>query len=147
MRSRHKATGKRPKRPTLQSSKGHEMKSTGRLILAALLMLGVTGCATFVVRSDATPCSTLIPTQWALGVPDDADPPEHAALPAGSSWQALYDDAIVALKEWTGFGVAQTRNLRAANGRTADAINLIARCEARDAAALKAAARPKLFGR
>jgi hypothetical protein len=79
-------------------------------------------------------------------VPDEADPPEHAELPAGSGLQAQLDDAIAALKEWTGFGIAQTKNLHAANGRTADSINLIARCEARDEAAKQKAARGGLFG-
>lgn len=108
-------------------------------------MLAGTGCATFVVRSDVTPCSALLPKQWAEGVSDDPDPVEHAPLPAGAGLQAMYDDAIQALKEWTGFAVAQTKNLRAANGRTADAIGLVERCEARDAAAKKAASRGGLF--
>lgn len=109
-------------------------------------MLGATGCASYVIQSSATPCVDLIPASWAAGVPDEVDPPEHSALPPGTGLQAVLDDTVAALKEWTGFGVSQTKNLRAANGRTADAIALIQRCEARDAAAKKAAMRHGLFG-
>ena len=47
--------------------------------------------------------------------------------------------------DWVAFGDAQTGQLDKANGRIADALAIIGRCEARDAAAVKRA-RPKLFG-
>ncbi|MDH7974655.1 hypothetical protein QH494_20890 [Sphingomonas sp. AR_OL41] len=39
--------------------------------------------------------------------------------------------------DWIAFGDAQTAQLDKANGRTGDAIDIIARCEARDRAAVK----------
>lgn len=47
--------------------------------------------------------------------------------------------------EWIAFADAQTGQLDKANGRTADAIDIIERCEARDAEALTRA-RPKFLG-
>jgi hypothetical protein len=47
--------------------------------------------------------------------------------------------------DWIAFGDAQTGQLDKANGRTADSIGIIARCEERDRAALKRA-RPKVLG-
>ncbi|WP_164513683.1 hypothetical protein [Sphingomonas koreensis] len=47
--------------------------------------------------------------------------------------------------EWIAFSDAQTAQLDKANGRTADAIGIVERCEARDAEALKRA-RPKVLG-
>lgn len=47
--------------------------------------------------------------------------------------------------EWIAFADAQTGQLDKANGRTADAIGIVERCEARDAAAVKRA-RPKFLG-
>ncbi|WP_447724656.1 hypothetical protein [Sphingomonas koreensis] len=57
-----------------------------------------------------------------------------APLPAGNT-----------VGDWISFGDAQTAQLDKANGRTADAIGIVERCEARDAAALKRT-RPKLLG-
>jgi len=39
---------------------------------------------------------------------------------------------------WIAFGDAQTGQLDKANGRTADAIGIVERCEARDRAAIEA---------
>lgn len=47
--------------------------------------------------------------------------------------------------DWIAFGDAQTAQLDKANGRTADTLAIIGRCEARDAVAVKRA-RPKLLG-
>jgi hypothetical protein len=41
--------------------------------------------------------------------------------------------------DWIAFGDAQTGQLDKANGRTADTIGIVRRCEARDALAAKAA--------
>jgi hypothetical protein len=43
------------------------------------------------------------------------------------------------LADWIAFGDAQTGKLDQANGRTKDAIEIVQRCEARDAAAVKKA--------
>jgi len=48
--------------------------------------------------------------------------------------------------DWIAFGDAQTAQLDKANGRTGDALDIVARCEARDAAAVKRAARRKVLG-
>ena len=53
-------------------------------------------------------------------------------------------DTATAGDLWTALD-GQTGRLDVANGRTADALDLIARCEARDAAAVKRA-RPKILG-
>lgn len=52
--------------------------------------------------------------------------------------------------DWIVFGDAQTGKLDQANGRTKDAIGIVRRCEARDAAAVKHATRGffgRIFGR
>jgi hypothetical protein len=51
--------------------------------------------------------------------------------------------------DWIAFADAQTGKLDMANGRTRDAIDIVARCEARDAAAVKRATRSflgRIFG-
>ncbi|RSY83102.1 hypothetical protein DAH66_12600 [Sphingomonas koreensis] len=57
-----------------------------------------------------------------------------APLPAGDT-----------VGDWVAFADAQTAQLDKANGRTADTIGIVERCEARDAEALKRA-KPKLLG-
>lgn len=47
--------------------------------------------------------------------------------------------------DWISFADAQTGKLDVANGRTADTIGIITRCEARDADALKRS-RTKILG-
>lgn len=61
-------------------------------------------------------CSTLIPKEWKKKI-------EGAPLPSE------YADVGV----WQSFAFAQTGQLDKANGRTADTIGIIERCEARDA--------------
>jgi len=72
-------------------------------------------------------CSALIPDSWREPVPG-------ADIPAGNT-----------VGEWIAFADAQTGQLDKANGRTTDAIGIIERCEARDAAAVKKA-KPKVLG-
>jgi hypothetical protein len=45
-------------------------------------------------------------------------------------------DPLASLKTWIGFGVAEAGNVEIANQRTKDAMGIVARCEARDAAAV-----------
>jgi len=47
----------------------------------------------------------------------------------------------VTVGDWVAFADAQTGRLDDANGRTRDAIGIVERCEARDAAAVKQARR------
>jgi hypothetical protein len=99
-----------------------------RQLLAGFAMLGSTACAGGPSIL-ATPgvCSALLPDSWRRPVPG-------APLPTGDT-----------VGDWIAFGDAQTGQLDKANGRTADAIGIVERCEARDAAALKRA-RPRVLG-
>jgi hypothetical protein len=75
---------------------------------------------------NASPCSQLVPDSWKAGV-------ESAPLPK--------DDTV---GEWVAFGDAQTAQLDKANGRTADALGIVAKCEARDReTGRKAATKPR----
>jgi len=85
----------------------------------------------------------LIPPDWANGV-------EHTPIPAAAPPKPADQPGVLAwtldeLKKWTGFGVSEANKVDQANGRTADAIGIVGRCEARDAKAVKAA-RPKFLG-
>ncbi len=102
-----------------------------RMILAAAA-LSLTACAgTPVVTTASAGCSSLIPQSWREGV-------AGAPLPDGDE-----------VADWIVFGDQQTGRLDQANGRTHDAIELQARCEARDKAAVTRATRGwfgRLFG-
>jgi hypothetical protein len=80
------------------------------------------------VTASGAGCSSLIPDEWKIGV-------AGAELPTEATVSA-----------WEIFGDAQTGKLDQANGRTRDAIGILQRCEARDAAAVKRATRG-FFGR
>jgi|TARA_R100001224_G_scaffold109325_1_gene86625 hypothetical protein len=84
-----------------------------------------------------------VPQDWRSGVAGTAAPANVALPPVG------HPDAIEAYadlaREWMKFGVGQTGQLQKANGRTADAIGIIERCETRDRAAIERA-RPKILG-
>lgn len=81
-----------------------------------------------IVTTSGANCSALLPDEWKQGV-------AGAALPDGNT-----------VGDWIAFGDAQTGKLDMANGRTRDAIGIVARCEARDSAAVKKATRG-FFGR
>ncbi|MDE1914760.1 MAG: hypothetical protein KGH96_01525 [Sphingomonadales bacterium] len=85
-----------------------------------------------LVSAPPPACSNLVPADWAAGV-------KHAPAPAQGT-----DDTSIA-KAWIGFGLAEAGNVEIANGRTRDAIGIIQRCEARDAAAVRKS-RPKVLG-
>ena len=65
----------------------------------------------------------LLPAEWRAGV-------VAAPLPDG-----------LTVGDWVAFADAQTGKLDEANGRTRDAIGIVERCEARNAAAVKTARR------
>ncbi len=98
------------------------------ILLAAPLLLA--GCAGTTVVATPNSCAVLIPSSWAQGV-------AGADLPA--------DDTV---GSWVAFGDAQTGKLDQANGRTKDTLEIISKCEARDAAAVKRATRRwwQIFG-
>lgn len=88
-------------------------------------------------------CASLLPDSWSSGV-DHTDIPEAAPpKPADPAGQVNW--TLAELKKWTGFGVSEANKLDQANGRTADAIDIVGRCEARDAVAVKHA-KPRFLG-
>lgn len=89
----------------------------------AILSAILAGCAAPTVLATPNSCATLLPAEWKEGV-------AGADLPAGDT-----------VGDWIAFGDAQTGKLDQANGRTKDAIGIIERCEARDAAAVRRATR------
>lgn len=90
-----------------------------RLSILTPLLLGCAACAGAPpIAAIPSACSTLIPASWREPVPG-------APLPAGKT-----------VGDWIAFGDAQTAQLDKANGRTGDALDIIARCEARDTAAV-----------
>jgi hypothetical protein len=68
----------------------------------------------------ASSCADLVPSEWEDGV-------AGAPLPGPAADRT----------DWQVFGVNQTAQLSKANGRTRDAIGIVRRCEARDAAAVE----------
>jgi hypothetical protein len=102
------------------------------LFILALFALALSGCAgTPVVTTASASCAALLPTSWRDGVP----PPP---LPDGDT-----------VGDWVSFGDQAIGKLDVANGRTRDAIDIVTKCEARDAAAVKRATRGfwgRLFG-
>lgn len=86
------------------------------------------GCVTSgPIIAAASSCSSLIPDGWVAGV-------EGAPLPDGST-----------VGDWIAFGDAQTGRLDVANGRQADTLAIIGRCEARDRKAVDKS-RPRFLG-
>lgn len=101
------------------------------------MLLVATGCVSNSVFATKGDCSTLVPQDWRAGV-------ANAPAPARIEREGPAAD-LDRLKEWINFGVAQTGQLEKANGRTADALGIIERCEARDRKAVERA-KPKFLG-
>lgn len=100
-----------------------------RRSILLLPLLACTACAGAPpIAAIPSACSTLIPASW-------HDPVPGAPLPAGRT-----------VGDWIAFGDAQTAQLDKANGRTGDALDIIARCEKRDAAAVAKVARRRVPG-
>jgi hypothetical protein len=102
-----------------------EFEMKPMILIAAVLLAG---CATPVVTTQPSSCSSLLPQEWQQGV-------AGAPLPEGDT-----------VGDWVAFGDAQTGKLDQANGRTKDAIGIVGRCEERDAKAVHRATRG-FFGR
>lgn len=94
--------------------------ATGALLLS--------GCAAPTVLTQSAGCSSLIPSSWSQGV-------APAPLPEGDT-----------IGDWIAFADSQTGKLDTANDRTRSTIEIVSRCEARDQAAVKKAARRRIFG-
>lgn len=102
-------------------------------MLRSIPLFGMLACGACVsgppiVTAEGVSCSSLLPEEWKTGV-------AGADLPDGN-----------VLADWIVFGDQQTGKLDQANGRTKDTIEIVQRCEARDAAAVKKATRG-FFGR
>lgn len=95
-----------------------------KLSILLSLVLGSTACAGAppIVTASAADCAGLLPAEWKKGVAGAELPPDAATV-----------------GDWIAFGDAQTGRLDQANGRTADAIVIVERCEAREREALKRA--------
>lgn len=88
--------------------------------LIAIALLALTSCAgSPVIVAQASDCAQLLPASWRQPVA----PPD---MPEGST-----------VGEWIAFGDQAIGKLDMANGRTADAIGIVERCEARSKAAVK----------
>jgi hypothetical protein len=97
-----------------------------RLIPFLALLLG--GCVSAgPIIATPSACSSLIPDAWAEGV-------EGAPLPDGDE-----------VGDWIVFGDQQTGRLDVANGRQADTLAIIERCEERDREAVQRS-RPRFLG-
>lgn len=102
------------------------MQSAMRLTLLLATALPLSACAgSTQLLAPTAGCSTLIPETWKADVPS-------AVLPTDE------DET----RRWQVFGVAQTGQLRIANGRTKDVIEVVTACEARDAEAVRTITRP-----
>ena len=93
------------------------------ILLRAMPALAACAGAPPIVTAGAAGCAALLPDEWRSGV-------TAVALPEG-----------LTVGDWVVFADAQTGKLDDANGRTRDAIGIVERCEARDAAAVKRARR------
>jgi hypothetical protein len=96
-----------------------------RALIPCLLLGGCVSAGPIVAAPSS--CSTLIPDSWRAGV-------DGAPLPDGET-----------VGDWIAFADAQTGKLDVANGRTADSLAIIERCEARDREAVQRS-RPKFLG-
>jgi hypothetical protein len=97
------------------------------------MLLAETGCVTSPpISAPPGACSALIPDSWRQPVADAAPPAEAA-------------DDTGRVKAWIAYALGETGQLKIANGRAADALAIIERCEARDKAAVKAS-RHKVLG-
>lgn len=97
-------------------------------VLAPLACLSLAGCISAgPIVATPSACSSLVPESWASGV-------AGAHLPDGST-----------VGDWIAFGDAQTGRLDVANGRQADTVGIISRCESRDREAVKRS-RPRFLG-
>ena len=101
-------------------------KEPTKLLLPILALPGLTACAGAppIVTASAADSAGLLPASWRAGVAGADLPPDAATV-----------------GDWIVFADAQPGRLDQANGRTADAILIVERCEARDAAAVKRARR------
>lgn len=90
-------------------------------------VVALSGCAAArpIVSTPPAACAKLVPSGWHDPVPG-TPVPDTTAL-AGAT---ALDAAIYAAKQWAGAYVGMSGQLEKANGRTADAIDIVTNCEA-----------------
>jgi len=91
-----------------------------RTIVCISLALALTGCGWFkdtIVSTPPARCSALIPDSWSDGV-EAAPVPDTVDL-----------GPFEQVKAWASAYVAQGGQLAKANGRTADTVHIVQRCE------------------
>jgi hypothetical protein len=109
--------------PTIQILELLMEPAWGLVVALIVLAAGLCACAAApVIQRPASACSTLVPESWRQGVPS-------ADLPVGST-----------AGDWIAFGDAQTGQLDKANDRTTGSLEIVSKCEARDAEVVKALA-------
>lgn len=94
--------------------------NTAKLLTCAVLAISVAGCGLIsrpVVSQPPARCASLIPDSWSDGV-------EAAPVPDTAGMSPL--DMV---KAWAGAYVEQGGQLAKANGRTADTVVIVQRCE------------------
>lgn len=99
-----------------------------KAIVISLAALAASACAAPIVTATPNSCSSLLPSSWLEGVP----PPP---LPQGND-----------VGDWISFGDAAIGKLDQANGRTKDAMEIVSKCEARDAKAVRKSTRGRFLG-
>ena len=103
-------------------------KGPMRLFTLIPLLLAATACVSAPpIVSAQSACSSLLPDEWAEGVPGAPLPETDTA------------------GDWLAFGDAQTGQLDKANDRYRAAVGIVGRCEERDREAVKRS-RPKFLG-
>ncbi len=101
--------------------------------LSPSILLAAVLCACgphIVINRPASPCSTLIPTDWLTDVAGAPLPPTAATI-----------------GDWIGFADAQTGQLEKANDRTRASISIVTACDKRDAETVKALTPKSLLAR
>lgn len=93
----------------------------------ALAALALAGCINRpVVSTPPADCASLVPAGWHDGV-EAAPVPENAPVQLGQPLTAATVAAIIG--PWASAYVVMSGMLEKANGRTADAIDIVKRCE------------------
>lgn len=123
----------------------HKIKSAALIALLLPMPLLVTACVgSPPLVADKAPCSDLIPGSWREPVPHAPDP-RTVLAPADGSPGAQLAHAVEVGKAWMEYGLGEAGQLEKANGRAADAIDIVERCEKRDRAAVQQS-KPKFLG-
>lgn len=83
-------------------------------------------CVTPSIYAPKSKCSSLVPQSWSKPIADAKAPEQGSSM-------------LDTLKSWIGFGASQTEKKQAEFERKQVSVNLIKRCEERDAVAVEKA--------